>query len=95
MRKKINKSSVSFGNWRVYDDISGLPTDRKKVHKLGKYTGLDGLWTEMDIKPSYGLAPIKVPKEATVDMTNNLERPLEGFTPITQVDLETEDPMSS
>lgn len=81
--------------WRMYDDISGMPSTNRKLHKLGKYTGLDGLWTEMDIKPSMGLAPFKLPQEQPCDVTNYLEMALEDFSTIVLTDFDNEDPMSS
>lgn len=77
------------------DDISGLPSTNRKLHKLGKYTGLDGLWTEMNIKPSMGLAPFKCPTEQPVGETRFLEKPLEEFATLVDFDFDTQDPMST
>lgn len=95
MYRKQTSKAVKGRSWRVYDDITGLPSTNKDLHLLGKYTGLEGLYTEMDIKPSMGLAPFICPQEQPADRTKNLELPLEDFTAITLVDFDTTDPMSS
>lgn len=93
MRRK-NITVIQPRTWRMDDDVSGLPSTNRRLHKLGKYTGLDGLYTEMNIKPSMGLAPFVCPQEQPADVTRFLEMPLNDFTPVVLFDFDTQDPMS-
>lgn len=95
MRRKRLNSTHQYRTWRMDDDVSGMPSTNRKLHKLGKYTGLDGLWTEMDIKPSMGLAPFKCPAELPVGETRFLEKPVADFSTPVIWDFDTQDPMST
>ena len=96
MRRKNSYSKHQYRTWRVYDDVTGLPSTNKKLHKLGKYTGLDNLWTEKTIKPSYGLAPFIGPQEVQADEPiRDLEKTADSYTAITEFDFDVSDPMST
>lgn len=95
MYRKQTPKAVKGRSWRVYDDVTGLPSTNKDLHKLGKYTGLDGLYTEMTIKPSMGLSPFVCPQEQPADLINDLELPLTDFDALVAFDFDTQDPMSS